>query len=205
MEFLCKESSGAVAYRLTSEEVDELVQLFATIASQENWRPGDDLLRYQDRSVYLAGASGDSIIGGIQLVLGDGQQPLPFTLTWPEICCPSNPRVGHVLILALDKGHRGGLGFFGLLSLCLWRECKIRGIEELWLEATPAKLKVYRRLGWPLNVRGELREHWGEPCVLCSLSVAEAEAGVRARSYWQEIVALADQEFECLRANRIDG
>lgn len=63
----------------------------------------------------------------------------------------------------------------------------------IWLEATPAKLKVYRRLGWPLCVRGDLREHWGEPCALCSLDVAEAEAGVRSHPYWQEIVALADR------------
>jgi GNAT superfamily N-acetyltransferase len=160
MELLYEGTAGTGAFRLTEkEEVDAIIDLFAAIARQETWCPGENLFHHRDRSVYLAGVQEDSIVGGIQLVLGETQRPLPFVSIWQEICAPRCPSAGHVLILALDKDHRGRLGLFGLLSLSLWRECKARGIDDLWLEATPAKLKVYRRLGWPLFVRGELREH----------------------------------------------
>ena len=43
--------------------------------------------------------------------------------------------------------------------------------------ATPRTLRCYQRLGWPLVIRGELREHWGEPCYLCSLSVRDVAGG----------------------------
>ena len=55
----------------------------------------------------------------------------------------------------------------------LWRSCEAQGITELWLEATPPTLAVYRRLGFPLKVVGELRTHWGEDCYLCRMGVAE--------------------------------
>ena len=56
------------------------------------------------------------------------------------------------------------------------------------IEATPPTLRLYRRLGWPLRIIGELRLHWGEQCYLCGMGVqdvADALVGKaqRARSY----------------------
>ena len=49
-------------------------------------------------------------------------------------------------------------------------------------------LRLYRRLGWPLTIIGELRLHWGEKCYLCSMGVREvadalASKAERASSY----------------------
>jgi hypothetical protein len=30
---------------------------------------------------------------------------------------------------------------------------------------------LYRRLGWPLQIAGPLREHWGEECYPCTMTV----------------------------------
>jgi hypothetical protein len=35
-------------------------------------------------------------------------------------------------------------------------------IATLLIEVTPRVLPLYWRLGWPLQIRGELRRHWGE-------------------------------------------
>lgn len=127
---LVTNQTASVALLTTSAETKEIIAVFEALASVEGWKPGDNLSWYADRSVYLAAVDSDQFVGGIQLVLGDFQRPLPFVAVWPEICAPRGPHIGHVLILALDKEHRGGMGFFGLLSLCLWRECKERGIAE---------------------------------------------------------------------------
>ena len=50
------------------------------------------------------------------------------------------------------------------------------------LEATPSTLRLYRRLGWPLEVVGELRMHWGEECYLCRMDVQEVAAALAAKA-----------------------
>ena len=69
----------------------------------------------------------------------------------------------------------------------MWRYCVRRGVGELWLEATPHTLRAYRLVGWPLLVRGELREHWGEPCLPCSLSVREVAGALAERAARSEV------------------
>jgi hypothetical protein len=77
----------------------------------------------------------------------------------------------------------------------MWRWCVGEGIATLSLEVTPRVLPLYRRLGWPLQIRGEARVHWGEECYLCTLGVPEvAEALLRraGRSpYYRHIIAQA--------------
>lgn len=65
----------------------------------------------------------------------------------------------------------------------------------LFIEVTPRVLPLYHRLGWPLNIVGELRSHWGEDCYLCTLGIPEvAEALLRRAEhspYYRQIVAQA--------------
>jgi hypothetical protein len=182
-----------------------LVSLFARVAAAEGWRPGEALRAFGDRSVYFAayppGTGRDKArhpVGGLQLVHSRPDGDLPCLSVWPELAPQFAGRsdVAHVAVLAIEKPWRGGpLSPFWPLCAALWRHCVETSIRELWLEATPRTLRCYQRLGWPLAIRGELREHWGEGCYLTSLSVREAagalaEKAVRSETY-RRIVACA--------------
>ncbi len=68
-------------------------------------------------------------------------------------------------------------------------------MEAVLLECTPPMLKLYRRIGWPLKVIGELRMHWGEECNLCQMQVLEFAGSILARairsSVYRELVCQA--------------
>lgn len=192
---------------------EPLVTLFTSVAAAEGWRPGGELRAHIAGSVYFglyaaqpaedfepAGTPPDTLIGGLQLVLPDGSGGLPCRAVWPEVLPEAPGGTAHAAVLALAPGWRGvvdrdGVPAFWHLGVALWRYCVEHGVRELWLEATPRALRCYRRLGWPLVVRGELREHWGEPCFLCSMTVREvagalAERAVRSPAY-ARLLALA--------------
>ena len=50
------------------------------------------------------------------------------------------------------------------------------------MEATPATLKLYQRLGWPLEIIGDLRPHWGEGCYLCRMDVQDVAAALALKA-----------------------
>ena len=133
------------------------------------------------------------VSGALQIVHPDAAGSLPNVRVWPELAslvAGGGLSVAHIAILAVGKEWRGrrGISPFWRLTAAMWHFCVERGIRELWLETTPTTLRAYRLLGWPVQVRGELREHWGEPVYPCSLSVREvagalAERAVRSRTY----------------------
>ncbi len=196
-------ASAVPASETATAVVGEVVALFRRIAQAEGWQPGGELDAYPDRSVYFAlrrtGEAGkqtgkDGVVGGLHLVLPDARGLLPGHRVWPELPVPDPPgSAAHILVLAADGAEPASSGAgepspFWHLCAAMWGYCVEQGVRELRLEATPKMLRCYRLLGWPLVVRGELREHWGEPCYPCSLSVREvagslAEKAARSRVY----------------------
>lgn len=173
-------------------ETDALLGSFGRIAAELGWQPGDQLWAYQDVALHLAVRVGEELAGGLQVVMGSGEDDLPYRRVWPEV--GAGAATAHVTILALEKECRGRPGLFGPLCVELWRCCDARRMERIVIEATPPMLRLYQRLGWPLRIIGDLRPHWGEECYLCCMGVqevADALAGKaeRARSYR----ALVDQ------------
>lgn len=188
--------AGIRVVRLTrAEEVARLVRLFEVISTAENWQPDGALRRWVERSVYFAVEVDGRFAGGLQLVLPAPEQSLPCQGVWPEVPVEPPARSAHVAILALEEAHRGQGLLFWRAVVEMWRHCVGAGITSLYLEVTPRVLPLYRRLGWPLEIRGELRMHWGEPCYLCSLGVPEvAEALLRraeSSPYYREIISQA--------------
>ena len=193
---------NSVRLLICPEEAEALVRLFERVAGDEGWRPGDALRRDRDRSAYFGAHVGGTLAGGLQLVLPRHDRPLPCRAVWPEAggtigpdAAEDGPEAAEVLVLALLAPYRGGPGLLWPLCVAMWRFCIQEGVTALLLEATPPTLAVYRRLGFPLEVIGELREHWGEECYLCRMGVtevAEVLAGKAARSgTYRQVLALA--------------
>ena len=178
---------------LTEPDAQErLILLFERIAATEGWQPGDALRRYRERSVYFAASLDGEMQGGAQLVLPDAVEGLPGREVWPEIEQTGEGTSAHVAVLALLPQARGHVSLFGRLCVELWRTCRSLGVQTLWLEATPGTLRVYRRLGWPLEVVGELRRHWGEECCLCRMGVEAVSQALRQKAL--------RSAFGCVRA-----
>ncbi len=177
---------------------EKLIALFEGIAAAEGWQPGGTLRRYQERSIYLAALLDGEMQGGTQLVLPSLAEGLPGQEVWPEVDQTGAGPSAHVVVLALLPQARGHISLFGRLCVELWRMCRSLGVQTLWLEATPATLRVYRRLGWPLEVVGELRMHWGEECCLCRMGVEAVSQALRQKAVrsaaCREWVQLADRD-----------
>jgi len=161
-----------------------LIALFEAVAREEGWQPGDQLRAYQDHSVYFALHVEKTLAGGLQLVLPDAAGQLPCQRVWPELDLCEESGVAHVAVLALRREFRGkGQGdLFWRLVIALWRHCVLVGIYTLYLEVTPRVLPLYQRLGWPLQVCGPERLHWGEPCLICSLDVRQVAGALAERA-----------------------
>lgn len=201
---------GSVDGAARASDAMPLVDLFEQIAREEGWHPGGELRAHISRSVYFYlrlghdsppdGSLEPEFIGALQLVLASATGSIPSAGVWPEVDFTArHRRIAHVAVLALRKEWRGrkdAFMLFWLLAVAMWRYCVREGIEELWLEATPRVLATYQRLGFPLTVRGELREHWGEPCFLASMTVREvagalAEKAFRGSSSYRSILIRA--------------
>jgi len=171
--------------RLTSpNDVTVLRVALERIAAELSWQPGDQLQAYQAAALHLAVRVGEELAGGLQVVLGAGEADLPYRSVWSEVEV-AGTAAAHVTILALERKYRGRPGLFGPLCVELWRCCIDRNIGQIVIEATPPTLRLYRRLGWPLRIIGDLRPHWGEECYLCCMGVrevADALAGKAERA-----------------------
>jgi ribosomal protein S18 acetylase RimI-like enzyme len=193
-----------------TEDAEPLLCLFEELARAEGWQPGGELRAYVPRSVYFAlyvqTDGGEELAGGLQLVRPDAAHSevvLPCQKVWPEQHVSGDverEKIAHVAMLALRPAYRGAVGegdipLFWDLGVALWRFCTEEGIQTLWLEVTPRTLSCYRRLGWPLVVRGPLRKHWGEDCFLTTLDVEEVGESVKSKAAfspaYQRILARA--------------
>ncbi len=164
------------------DETEPLVRLFEQIACEQGWQPGQGLRSHQSVSLYLALTVAGELAGGLQAVPGLLAAPLPYRAVWPEVDIPDIAATAHVTMLALARQYRGRPGLFWLLCVELWRWCRAGGICTLFLEATPATMRVYQRMGWPLEIVGELRPHWGEDCYLCRTDIRQMEKEISRRA-----------------------
>lgn len=175
----------------TSRRAEPLLSFFSAVAREEGWEPGGELAAYRDRSTYFSLTDeGGSILGGLQLVAPDADGALPCVKVWPELApdlAQSKGTIIHVAMLAIAQPWRsrrdaGSSAPFWRLTAAMWNHCVTQGVRELWLEATPRTLRAYKLVGWPLIIRGELRDHWGEPCYPCSLSIREVAGALTERA-----------------------
>jgi hypothetical protein len=210
------DSGVTVARATTPPEVESIVSLFEGIAAAEGWTPEGELRAHVARSIYFGlwhhGCGGTTPVGGLQLVRTDGAGRLPSQRVWPELPIETGAAdIAHIAMLAVEEEWRGRAGgLFWMLTAAMWNRCVRCGISELWLEATPRTLRCYRRFGWPIAVRGELREHWGEQCFPCSLSVREvagalAEKAVRSEAYRRILAAMISGEGAGTDVGRMDS
>jgi hypothetical protein len=145
------------------DAAEPIIRLFEGIALAENWQPGDQFRAHAGRSIYLGLWKDETLGGGMQLILPDGEGHIPSHLVWPEL-----PQVGeesrHAAVLAVLPEYRriDHAAAFWSLCVALWRYGQENNVTTLWLEATPKMLRCYRLLGWPLVVEGELRQHGPE-------------------------------------------
>jgi len=180
VKILYRTQDVGVALLSLPGEVDRLLSVFERIAAELSWQPGNQLCDSRETAQHLAVIVEEEIAGGLQVVAGTGNS-LPFRQVWPEVEI-KEASAAHVTILALAKEYRGRPGLFWPLCVELWRWCNAQGIETILMEATLPTLRVYRRMGWPLEVVGELRQHWGEDCFLCRASVRQIERAIVERA-----------------------
>ena len=160
---LWRDAEGGVwVFRLIEDEhVDTLVKTFEQVAEERGWKPEGALSRYRDRSVYFGLCVGGQLAGGLQLVMPDTAGSLACQSVWPEVVISPPNGCAHVAILALNRAYRAQGDLFWHVVVEMWRFCVGNGIDKLFIECSPRALTLYRRLGWPLKVEGELRLHWG--------------------------------------------
>jgi GNAT superfamily N-acetyltransferase len=167
------------------EERKAIIGLFEGIAEAEGWQPGDQFQAHIARSTYFGIWDEEKLVGGLQLISPDEAGELPSHLVWPELpTVESAAPALHAAVLAVLPEYRGkdGGAAFWSLGVTLWRYCVEGGVKTIYLEATPKMLRCYRLLGWPLEVIGELRTHWGEPCFPTRLSVREVAGSLAERA-----------------------
>ncbi len=180
MKMLYRTQDVCVVLLSLPGEVDRLLSVFERIAAELSWQPGNQLCDSRETAQHLAVLVGKETVGGLQVVAG-AEDSLPFRRVWPEVEIGADS-AAHVTILALARECRGRPGLFWPLCVELWRWCNAQGIETILMEATPPTLRVYCRMGWPLEVVGELRQHWGEDCFLCRASVRQIEQAIVERA-----------------------
>ena len=192
--------------RLTEPtEIEELSRLLENVAEEEGWLPPEGALQpKREASVSFALMVEGQVVGGLQLAVPDEAGRLSCQSVWSEVVVPL--RSAHIAILALGTEYRGQPLLFWRLAVEMWRDAVGKGITTLFIEVTPRVLPIYQRLGWPLQIVGELREHWGEDCYLCTLGIPEvAEALLRRAEhsgYYRQIIAQAFRVTMTARESR---
>ncbi len=201
-----KDQGGTRIMLLTAPaEIACLLEQLERIAGELSWQPGNQIRTSADQAIHIAAVVGDQVAGGLQVVvnkqviankqavgnehalghvevtMGNGSSCLPCLSVWPEVDVGERP-AAHITILALEREYRGHPGLFWPLCVELWRWCHAYGIRTLFLEATPATMRVYQRMGWPLEIVGELRPHWGEDCYLCRTDIRQMEKEISCRA-----------------------
>nr|AAV33349.1 palmitoylputrescine synthase [uncultured bacterium] len=182
MESLYNGDGFVIARATALEEIEESVTLFEAVSAEMGWSPGDRLRAYAANAEYLMALVGGALAGAVQIVLSNGHDPMPSDHVWPELAAGRRYDLAHASVMALAPRFRGAAGLFGPLGVEMWRLCRDAGKSEIWIECVPRNLAVYRRCGWPLEVAGELRTHFGEPCYLARMGVEAVAESLRARA-----------------------
>ena len=159
---MSRQCEGVFVQACGEGEADQLIALLEGIAAELSWQPGEQLRRYEDQAAHFAASVDGVLAGGMQLVPASRCETLPCELVWPDVCLPKRGETAHISVLAVRQEYRGGAGLLWPLCVAMWRYCVEHHIEDISLEVTPDLYRLYRRLGWPLEIVGDLRQHWGE-------------------------------------------
>jgi len=165
--------TNAIIIRLVTSPAESasILDLFEQVAADEGWQPQGALRLHAQNARHLAAYDGNTLLGGVQVVLPSPDQAPPYLTVWPDIALAKSSHTAHITVLAFQAPYRGRPAL--LWSVCseLWRFLVAENIEAVLLEATPVMYRRYCKLGFPLEIIGELRPHWGEACHLCRLDV----------------------------------
>lgn len=182
-------------------ESDRLISVLEGIAAELGWQPGRQLRSYASASVHFAAYVDGVLAGGMQLVPAALCQTLPCELVWPEVRLPRRSETAHISILAVKREHRGTAELLWPLCVAMWRYCVAHRIADISLEVTPDVYRLYRRLGWTLEIVGDLRPHWGEDCCyLCRMGTADVAGAMLIRTLrsaeYRNIVGMMSRPWE---------
>ena len=150
-----------------------LIEVLEGIAAELSWQPGEQLRAYSSIAIHFAAYVDSVVAGGLQLVPASLCETLPCELVWPEVRLPRRAETAHISIMAVRREYRGNAELLWPLCIAMWRYCASHHIADISLEVTPNLYRLYRRLGWPLEIVGSLRPHWGEDCFLCRMGTTE--------------------------------
>ncbi len=189
MKVLFEQDDAHIAfltYSANPQEVEQVISLFEEIAVEQFWQPEDELRAYLESSKYFVLTVNGCLAGALQLVTANSDERFPCLKVWPELDLQGRTDVVDIALLALRPKFRGQRKLYWLLCAETWRYCMYQGISEMWIEATPAKVEIYRRLGWPLQIEGPLRAQWEEYCHPCKMSVEAFAESMKARAQKSE-------------------
>jgi len=182
MQTLYEQTPGVRIVRYDNQrEAEPLLKLFENIAQEQNWKPSNQLRAYPTSSISFGLEVDGSLSGGLQLVRNNKSEGMPCLTVWPELY-PLGYNTADIALLAIKPELRGQSRLFWLLCVEMWRYCRENQIDSLWVEVTPDKLRLYRRLGWPLQIAGPLRKHWDEPCYPCCMTLDAAKNEVASKA-----------------------
>lgn len=170
----------------TLHETDELLGLFRGVADEQGWQPGDYLAASPPNALHLATWNHGILAGGMQMVLPNAAGCFPYAAVWPEVVLADAAHLVHITILALKAEFRGKPELFWPLCVEMWRYALAHDIKGIVMEATPPMLALYRRIGWPLEVVGDLRRHWGEDCYLCRMDTLMFAGSLLAKARYSD-------------------
>lgn len=201
MESLFRNDNDVEIVALTSlEETARMICLLEEIALAEGWQPDESIRNGVQNSVYFGICISEELVGGLQLARMTAGGTLACHAVWPELIDRTRPTDAHVGLFLVSKKVRGKNSLFWLLCSEVWRYCFRQGIEQLWLEATPATLKCYRHLGWPLKIVGPARPYCGEECLPCTVRIGDVASAMSHRA--KSSARLVDLIFHTLRGHR---
>lgn len=182
METVTVRQNSIVVSRLSeAREISSLLALFDQVAAEAGWQSNGELEAYSTRSWHIAATMDGQLAGGIQIACRSASKCLPYHDVWPEVEVAAIDAV-EVTVLAVNKQYHRNTRVFWGLCVELWRLLLEEGVSQFVLEATPEMFARYRKLGWPLEIIGELREHMGEPCYLCKLDTNSVAGSLVAMS-----------------------
>jgi hypothetical protein len=131
-------------------------------ANPEQFPDGLERDDYDDEAIQIVAWDGAALAGTTRLVLPSPGRPLPAEKAFGlEI-----KSGGKVLDIGRtcrapdcnDTGHRV---LWGILSQA-WLEARARGFGEICGIFTPAVTRLYRSLGFKVEIRGAARQYWGQ-------------------------------------------
>jgi hypothetical protein len=163
-----------------AHEREALLCLFHRVAHEKGWRPGEDVGRETAHSWFIAAELNGGLVGGIEVRQRDEAGTLPIYCTWPELIPAVTLPTAELVLLALTPNARGNRTLLWMLCVEMWRECLALGLKQLLVAVPLPNYRVYRRLGWDLEIVGPERFHWGEPCLPCLMDLSATGVAVLA-------------------------